>query len=205
MIFPPVVVAGGRPEVAFQTMMTDAADAMAYSFSGVPFGAVKPRRKILVGVGLGTSTGFFGNATAVTIGGVAATNTAPKYWIADVPSGTSGTIAITCAAHLNCTISVWSILRLRSATAVGSIGSTSPLPASITVKPNGFVFGISRGIVGTTDIVWSGVTENSQIGIEGGFLAACASQRMTSAGSQSVNVTLSGSGGSPPYYLVSLR
>lgn len=207
MIFPSVVVAGGRPEVAFQETRTDTADhapGVPYSFSGVSFGAAHARRHVLVFAGLG-GTGNLFSPSAVTIGGVTATQVYSQFWSAPLPTGTSGDVVISGGNAFNGTIAVWSLYKFKSMTAVDTDGSPALPPYSINANSQGYVFGFARGIIGTTDVVWSGLTEDAEFTLEGGFRTAFASVRATAAGPLSVSATLSGSGGTPQVSLISLR
>lgn len=204
MIFPNVVVAGGRPEVEFQESRTDATDATSYTFSGMSFGAEKARRNLLVFAAFTGGSSVF-NPTTVTVGGASATYIGLYFWIVSLPTGTSGSVVLDGPAALNATVAVWSLYKFRSATPVAAETNPPAPPVSIDAQSQGFVFGVGRGISGTTDVVWSGLTEDDEINTEGGFRFSFASERATTTAPVSVDITLSGSGGSGIYSLISLR
>ena len=200
MIFPSVMVAGGKPEVEFQTFVTDLTDATSYTFNDVPLGDPHSRRFIVAAVLARTSSNL--PATSVTIAGVAATQIATHFWIALVPTGASGAVIATTAAAQNCSLAVWSVKNLRSASPVDTVTVLSP--ASLSVQKYGIACGLALGGALATSVTWSGLTENSEIITELSYRMSVASGQSNATGSAPVSATIAPSG-TAILHLISLR
>ena len=110
----------GPTFVDYQTVLGDGTDGTSFTFSSVPFGAAYSGRLVVVAIGaraLLTS----GRITGVTIGGVSATQLVSysgagvdgqypfDIWAATVPSGATGTVAVTYNQTMReAWIAVWS-------------------------------------------------------------------------------------------------
>ena len=204
MIFPSVIVAGGRVAAEFQALTPDNTNSLlTYTFSSVPFGTESGKRYIVVyAVMRFLGSPFFFAASSVTIGGVSATQLSTYYWGALVPTGTSGTVVATTDAF-NCQgaiISVWSVTRLRSLAASATQNGTNSV--SIAVPAGGAVLGCA--IAGGTEINWTGLTEHSQFVYETGGRFSTASEGFTSATTASVSAIDPG-GGSVTLWTISIR
>lgn len=139
--------------VTEQGTYVDGTNTTDYTFSTVNFGTAAASRKILVGVWSQNDTV---GPTGVTIGGVAATLVTQvganlrhfSFWIADVPTGTTGqTVAIDhSTAKIRCAISVWSIINAGSHTLFDSINSNVSTGATmmLDIDDNNWVFVIAR-------------------------------------------------------------
>ena len=150
-----------------------------HTYSGVSFGAASSDRCIIVSLTSSLTTAT--PVTSVTIGGVSATrcaiswyfnNTLPvEIWIAQVPTGTSGNIAITTSAGGGWTsvIGVYAATRLKSIVPVATSidqdfnGSTwnKVVNTSVFVPAGGFAVSAARLGSGTySSVAWTGATQD---------------------------------------------
>ncbi len=131
-------------------------DGTVYSFTSTSFGAAVSNRYILVGIAYKASDS---PTLTVSIGGVSATaitgtsryavGVKTQFFIANVPTGTSGTVTVTgTVSGLRCYLATWRITGLNSTTAVDTAGSSSftvNAPAdTIDVSAGGCIFGVSQ-------------------------------------------------------------
>jgi len=164
---------GGSPpaSVTFTANASSNTTSLGYNFTSQNFGAESADRYILVGVaGQGASAAA---VSSVTIGGVSATqlfsassSTATvAFWIAAVPSGTSGTIFIQWAAQRSrCAAVVWALTGLQSATAIdtGSAANSGSgaLSDTIDVSAGGVAVAMAYDTgTGSRTWTWTGLTE----------------------------------------------
>lgn len=207
MILPALVVSGGRPQATFREIRTSSTDAFVYTFPGVDFGPPSPRRKIVAAAMVGT-----GEPWAVAIGGVTATKIARSFWIADVPSGTSGDVYLdgsySAIAWPNASIAVWSVERLLSSTAVDSKRwpNDYPLPFNLNMNSRGVALGFAFGVVGSSSITWLGLSEDAEIAHEVTRIS-CASYQAEGPEARSISGTTVSAGDiyTPSIFTVSLR
>jgi hypothetical protein len=168
--------ASDAPAGAAAASVTDNASttgsAATYTFTSRSFGAEAGDRYIVVG-----TTGNTGTATTVssmTIGGVSAaallsvslTNNALEFWIAAVPTGTTGTVAVTWGANrTRCAIVVWRVVGLVSSALDDSAQETgfgsSAGNGNIDIAAGGVALGMTSD-TGTSSRTWtwSGLTES---------------------------------------------
>lgn len=139
--------AGGEtPEFALTDTGTSAVGNP--SFTGKSFGAEDAGRDIIVAISASASNATTQSITAVTIGGVSATrifriiegNTARdvEFWAARVPTGTTGTIAITSAFN-RWIIAVYRAVGLNSLTATDSGTASNNGTVAIDVQAGGVI------------------------------------------------------------------
>src|SRR5882762_9709550 len=94
-----------KPSLIYQGFSTESSGGTTLTYSGVPFGAPFNNRLIVVAIGV-RSTGTSNGVTAVTIGGItasqvigasASTNSVgtTDIWYAAVPISTGGTVVVT--------------------------------------------------------------------------------------------------------------
>ena len=162
------------PIVTFLTSVTSGStvttNASSFSFTSVTFGGAASDRQIFVVISSRhLTTGE--NPTGVTIGGVTAvqvaggTNSAEamSIWRAAVPTGTTGTVAVTYTnIAMNCAISVYRATGLNSLTAyntkVTNFSASTTCDLQIATKKGGFVI---SGLTGyATSTAWTNSTEN---------------------------------------------
>lgn len=160
---------GAVPSIAFTYVSDRLSGTGTISASGVSFGAAHPTRRIIVPVSWDNGTG--GSLTSCTIGGVSATrvvrgtgfngNSHIDIWIADVPTGTAGTLSFSgVSGNWSVFFAVFQALYLRSSAAVATdTDAVDALSMSVSVPARGIVVAAARvaafGSVGTNS--WSGM------------------------------------------------
>jgi hypothetical protein len=106
-----------------------------------------------------------GDITAVTIGGVSATelvNLTPSapysgIWEADVPTGTTGDIVVSASGTPHrCSVGVWALYGVGASDATAS-DSTNPLSQSLVVSAGGVAIALSHdGTASSPTCTWGG-------------------------------------------------
>jgi hypothetical protein len=164
--------AAAAASAVFTSNAASATTSLSYSFSSQNFGAASTDRHILIG-----TAGQAGSAAAVntvTIGGISASQVfaassstvTVAFWIAAVPTGTSGTVAISWAAQrARCAAVTWALTGLLSTTAVdtgSAINSgSSALSDTVNVSAGGVCLAMAYdGGTGSRTWTWSGLTES---------------------------------------------
>ena len=198
------------PSLVYRTHATDATDQTTYSFASVDIGAADATRYVIVALAARNSTADR-TVSSATIAGVSASivadgsaaNTQCAILMAAVPTGTTGTIAITfSAAQLRCGIAVWAAYNLRSATAIATL-ATASATLNVNAVTNGFVVGITSGISQTP--VWSGLTEVLvDTSIETTFEMGAASASLVAEATPRA-ISISGAGTTPFSAIASFR
>jgi hypothetical protein len=215
-VFPGTISAAAS--AVFTANAASATTSLAYSFSSLNFSTASADRHILIG-----TAGQAGSATTVstvTIGGVSASEVFSvasstvrvAFWIAAVPTGTSGTVAITWAAQrARCAVIVWALTGLLSTTAVDT-GSevnsgTSALNDNVDINAGGVCLAMAYdGGTGSRNWTWSGLTEVVDTTFASGRSYTGASADFASAQSGfAVQTTPSGSTTANVIGIVSLR
>lgn len=200
MIFPSVVVAGGAPEIEFQHLTSDPTNATSYSFTSVPFGDAHPRRYIVAFVMMRGPNYYY--PTTVTIGGVAADQHG-AFWVALVPTGTTGTIAVTTIALLTeeCIISVWSAKRLRFIVPIDTADAFAS--AAIDVRSRGAVIGVvsARGTVTTMTTL----VADDEIPVEASLRITAGTYQSPSDGTITVTASHDATPNNPRIIIASIR
>lgn len=201
---PACVIFDKRPlEYSFQDSTSVSQNTATYSFAGRAFGAADADRKILVAIRAIANASL---PTGVTIGGVAAThlngtasgNIVVDYWWAAVPTGTTGTVAVTFSSGSSRDVAIAIYRVIPEINLVDSdtqsVGGGSPpitLNTSLDVPATGIIFG-AAGETGTGDNTWTELTEDADFVTAGSFKFSCASKQYQSAQTgQAVSVTLS--------------
>lgn len=176
----PIAITKSPAQLSFIAATVDAADLTTYTFSGQSFGAAAADRYIIVGYTASFSSGGPFSVSSATIGGVSAAvysevqNAAVVvgFLIAAVPTGTSGTIAITFSSGmLRSGIGVWRVTSFVSAvptaTASDIVASANALDASLTIPTDGFGLGVVYTGLGTAGTyTWTNLTEQYDQSIE---------------------------------------
>jgi hypothetical protein len=175
------------------------------SFAGVNFGAEDADRYIVVAIGMVDSGSNVRSFTSVTIGGVAATIAAVSgvgtnqfkrsvIAIAHVPTGLTGTVAVTQGGYNRFAIGVYRLVGLISATAYDSdstTGNGNALPIDV---PAGGVTIAAASFWGVTAFTWSGVAEDYDVSPGSQSQASTASKQSVSAETVSVDHSINNSG-----------
>jgi hypothetical protein len=168
-----IAITPSMPAAAGTFMQTaeDLTDSTSYSFASQNFGAADADRWIIViVVGRKSGTATCNGPTSMTIGGVSAgqvvdrgravsnCNTA-AIWRANVPTGTTGTIAYTYAGtQLLSSIAVYRTVGTQS-DQDSSSGTADDPTNSITIPAGGFGVGGSVTQVSGATATWTGLTE----------------------------------------------
>lgn len=146
-------VSGGGAVLTPNFLDTDFASAgggqgnTAYTFSGLSFGTAAANRVLIVVLLEGKSDSpTNGVATGVTIGGVAATKVVGNssgevngsIWQAPVPSGTSGSVVVTCFDNRNTVAVILYSVKTNTQAATNSGSSTTGAAIAATVPTGGY-------------------------------------------------------------------
>jgi len=152
---------------AFSDSAFQQANLTTYSFTSMNFGTAATDRKIITAFSGGN---VFRNVSSVTIGGVAATALATikstggalttAMYIADVPSGTSGTITVVWAGAMTaCGIGCWSVYGMNSSTPldISTAASISGTQSLTINKGDGFsLAAYGNYSSSSTNVTWTG-------------------------------------------------
>jgi hypothetical protein len=210
--------AAAAASAVFTANAANSTTSLAYSFSSLNFGTASADRHILVGIA--GQAGSAAAVSAVTLGGVSASQVfsvssstvTVAFWMAAVPTGTSGTVAVTWAAQrARCAVIVWAITGLLSTAAVAT-GSevnsgTGALNDNVDINAGGVCFAMAydAGTGGRT-WTWSGLAEVIDTTFASGRSYTGASANFASAQSAfAVQTTPSGSTTANVLGMVSLR
>ena len=192
------ILAGLLGEAAADATITytdkgvDGADGTTYSFTGKSFGTASADRYIIVGVG--ATSDFTNSISSLTIGGVTATQRVYRsgslsgayanaaIFIAAVPTGTTGTVAVTWAStNYRCSIGVWATTGLTGAGAATDTdsGAADPTTVAMNCDAGGVMVGYGHSYDAGADgsHTWTNLTENFDELVEGGasyHTGACA-------------------------------
>jgi hypothetical protein len=164
----------GTVTLSFLTSSVDTANAAAYTFSSLSFGAADSNRVLIVSIGARRATDT--SISSVTIGGVTATaivtaeNTGSgsdfaAIFAANVPTGTTGDVVVTFAdACIRCVIGLHSTTDTGgSVTAHDTSTDLTTTPSTtIDVEEGGAVVACSWASLsaGSAAVSWTGVTED---------------------------------------------
>lgn len=159
----------GPASVTVGTAQVDNTGRASYSFTGVDFGTPHAKRVIVVVLANADNLASVGS---VTIGGIAATviarsqATAQVYLAyANVPTGTSGTVAVTMSTTpLGMTMIPFVIDHVQQAAARDSVtdaasSGTGPLTGSLSVYKDGVAIAACVTEEGSATITWANITE----------------------------------------------
>lgn len=164
---------GYQPKVlSYETLEVVAASPTSpHTFTGVDIGTATWGRRIIVAAAA-SGAGSIGNVTAMTVGGVSATqlvertdNTGATYvrvelWIAHVPNGTTEDIVVTFSGSFSTlNIATWSCTGVLSNAAVATgTSAADPATATLATVAGGFCIGALVGAP-SDPTTWSNVTE----------------------------------------------
>lgn len=192
-------------EISQTDAAVDTTDTTAYTFSGAALGAAHSNRKILVGI-VATDAGNDTTVSTVTVGGISASletdgsttaraiNTSDtnshvaEFWIASVPTGTTGDIVVTMSeASTNCGIVVYRLLNAAIQSVVIDVATT--YSQAITVNGFGAIIGLIH-LDDDTTCTWTNLTEDVDATIETAQAAySSASLRFPTGGSKTITAT----------------
>jgi len=209
---PSMLLAGGAVIGTYINKYANTGNATTYNFTSSDFGTAFAGRRILVAVAGAFSSR---NISSVTIGGVSATILVQRqsnagsselttgFVIAEVPTGTSGTISVTWSGSQNgCAIAIWSLAGLAADAALDTDSDPANAALSLTTKPGSFIAAVLTNENSRT-VTWGGsFTEHFDESYDGAIYWSGASQQ-ASGSSTSVAPTLSGSATKTPLCAVS--
>ena len=191
-----LMAAGGQPGLASRTYNTargyNSTGLTSHSEAAVSIGTAAANRLVIVGLTtLDTASYVSRNTDTLTIGGISATklitrtyssSTAVDLWMAEVPTGTTATIAFTTSGSVNqyelMTLSVYDAI----ATVYATAGTNSSTSQSVSAPLNGVVVGFAAWTNGAV----GGVTPDANVSNGANVACAIGSKVPTVTGSQAV-------------------
>jgi len=159
-------------DLSYLTSATSSADQTTYTFSSQSFGTADTDRYIVVGVGF-VSRNEPQTISSVTIGGVAATaltarseqdegtwSSVAQFWIAAVPSGTTGDVVVALNAQASaCGVGLWRLITDDITPHDTATDTADTISVNVNVQDGGGVCAIAMCRNGSTT-TWTGVTED---------------------------------------------
>jgi hypothetical protein len=195
----------------FLQATADNGNLTTYTFTGVNFGSADANRRIVIGV-LARASAIGRTVSSATIGGVSATILSQQdlnlsgagynvhaYLTADVPNGTSGTVAITLAAGaLRLQIATYRVISNAALVLADSKSKTSGASGSATSESvsvaaeNGIVLASAASVQSSVLLSVSGIanTDSNSV-VESVVNVLFASERTTATATQTITATLS--------------
>ena len=160
-----VMIGSALPSVDWTDSAESGSTSSPHTFSSQSIGAAHSTRQVFVAT-------YIGNASAVTIGGISATQVASaasgllKLWRAAVPTGTTASVVVTYSGGGGrLMITVWSAYNLRSTAAhdtasYDSSGSATSHTTTINTANKGIVIAAAASSVadGVRVSSWTGAT-----------------------------------------------
>lgn len=197
--------------LAYLQAAEDTVDRSSYTFSAQDFGAEASDRILLVIVHYRAST--MPALNSVTIGGVGASlvataatdgNARTALYAAAVPTGTSGSVAVSLsAAALRCVVELYRATGIEASAHATATDTGSPFTQSIDVPAGGVALagGQSAGI---SAVSWSGLTERSEALVESVMRYSSASGEFAAAQSPlAITATVTGTANGPTFVFAS--
>ncbi len=198
-----ICYAGGPPLILTYLGSQQNTSGDGSTHPGMNFGPANPKRYLIAAIAYSSLTAI----TSVTIGGVTATqlvavvssfqNARSAFFIAAVPTGTSGDVTVNAGSGGVSSVALYSVINLQSPTAVATTSSfgSSPLSMSLNGTNGGFILASAymSGSPGVT-AAWTGLTTvdlNLRFASDAAHHSA-GQLIVTSSGSKSLSVTLSG-------------
>ena len=192
-------------ELSHTANAVSTSDLTTYTFSSQALGAAHSNRKILVGI-VATDAGNDTVVSSVTVGGVSASletdgsttarainisdgnSHVAEFWIASVPTGTTGDVVVTMSeASTNCGIVVYRLLNAAIQSVVIDVATT--YSQSITVNGFGSIIGLIH-LDNDTTCAWTNLTEDVDATIETSQAAySSASAKFPTGGSKTITAT----------------
>lgn len=155
-----------------------------YTFSSMSFGAAHSSRIIVCTVG-SVATASSPSISSFTIGGVSATQAKfattdvggdvikTAIYYAAVPTGTSGDVVITWSDGMDsCEIGLYRMINNLSATPYhtnsGATTSGTSVSTTLNIPAQGFAVGVEASESTTSNVTWTGLTEDYDLLVDGG-------------------------------------
>lgn len=168
----------------------------SFTFSGVDIGTPSATRRVIVGVSAFSST--VTTLTSVTIAGNAATAhigtaTAAQFCggiasIADATNSTANIVVNMNGTCTECAIFVWVATGLNSGTPIAALTDGGTFGLALSVQQSGPYVALGRGLT-STNIAWTGVTEDVDGVGSSGLFASAASDIASSTTSRSIEAS----------------
>lgn len=146
--------------IEFTESEEQAGDSSPYTFSNKAYGAAASNRTVIVSIAAHLDgSGLF---TAVTIDGVSATEIVQAsdssmetaIWAADVPTGVSGDIVVTCSGSPNrCSIGVWAAYGIGAADDT-AVDIAEAFSQALTISAGGVAVAVSINNHATATASW---------------------------------------------------
>jgi len=205
----PTMSPGEKPPAQVSNVSDDQSSSAAssFSFTSQAFGAADASRKLVLTGSTSDTSGS--NITVVTIGGVSAslviaanaTNRHTAIWQADVPTGTSGTVAVTTGANTSgCGIALFRVVgagtgpTAASATGSDTTADGSALSDTLTIPAGGIAIGSHMG-ADSSGTTWTYLTEATDDDYEGGSHRHSSASIASTAGVTDQEITADQAGG----------
>ena len=164
---------GSVPEVEFLDNRGSSSNFSTYSFTSVPLGEESPTRQIVAVFGMRRGNTTFPSCSC-TINGVSATQLLSRrgtasfadgsyMFIANVPTGTSGTIRFSLSLSGLCGLmGAWRVDNIESATPRDTATTAQDEPANMNVDvlENDVIIGMEGDYGRSATCSWTGVTED---------------------------------------------
>ncbi len=200
---------GGVAAIALTDHTFSSSGNSSYSFSSLSIGAAAGDRQIIVSVEARSQNSVPYTVSTVTVGGISATKICgadatngvtelrPELWLASVPTGTTGTVAVTFSASvLQCGVGVWRMTGAATsasatATDAGTGGSYVP-SKSLAIPAGGVAVGIAASSGAAGSFTWTSLTEDFDE--QSGATATHSGASLASAGGSTPTITATASG-----------
>lgn len=194
-----------KTQLEFLESKISTADLTTYNFTDCAFGLAVPTRRIIVCVSAEGSTSSVSSVSVAGIsaslvvhaGGTDSSDPNCAIYVADVPTGSSGTVSVTFGSGKSraCIF----LYRLTSAqfsarSTASDTDNSNPVTASITPLSGGVVVALCAATFGSGAVSWSGLTEDAEETPEGAMLASSASLSSAPGTSVSVSATFTNPG-----------
>lgn len=168
IIFPPVVVAGGKPSISYVANGGENTAASSHTFTGVNLGTAHPTRKMLLFMSsygeAGTYTATFDGVAATELTGCRAdpfTTGHGTAFIINKPTGATATIVIGLSVTRPAFFGLYALYNVRSSTPTDTDVGTTTTDANLSVNVAARGVAASYAMVGeASSWEWTGMTEN---------------------------------------------
>lgn len=170
------------PVLTYLQATNDDSNLTTYSWASQNFGTASPNRYLIAAFACAAAANVTGSSC--TIGGISATKAVEvtanvtvgglSMWIAPVPTGTSGTVAITWSgAAVRAAVALYAVTGLQSATPTATSTHNAAVSGvtsgTITIQAQGVAVGASISVDAVTGFTWAGLTESgSEVNLEAG-------------------------------------
>jgi len=191
--------------LVFNEVLTSTS-ASTHTFTGVDFGTAAADRRILIGISVNSSqdptsfSGTIGGVAVFLVAGLQVTGgQAAALMMANVPTGTSGTVYISHNTG-SVAVGVWSLYDAAPGvydSATDDSDNEANTSGTLDVPASGIAFGIaSTGSGATNTFAWTGATENYDSATGQNYINGSGASVEVPAGDSSLTLTAARTGGS---------